>query len=173
MPGCEVLYIDEADVELNPHIGPACMPRGVWSAILTQAKKRTHYIAGALNARTGQVFRTEYERKNSTLLLGLLHHLHRTCRSARCITFIAENYFLHKSAVVQRWLAQSRNFPILFQPVNHPCVSNIEGLWKQVHDTVTRNHRCTTMAQLMVNVRRFLDVCRYFSRSALGIATLK
>jgi len=25
----------------------------------------------------------------------------------------------------------------------------------------------------MVNVRRFLDVCRYFSRSALGIARMK
>ena len=52
--------MDEADVELNPHIGPACMPRGVWSAIPPQAKKRTHYIAGALNAHTGQVFCTEY-----------------------------------------------------------------------------------------------------------------
>tara|TARA_Y100001934_G_scaffold282775_1_gene398270 strand:- start:3221 stop:3655 length:435 start_codon:yes stop_codon:yes gene_type:complete len=64
-------------------------------------------------------------------------------------------------------------FPILFQPVDHPWVSDIERLWKQLHDTVARNHRCATMAQLMVNVRRFLDVCRYFSRSALGIATMK
>lgn len=122
------------------------MPRGVWSAILTQAKKRTHYIAGALNARTGQVFRTECERKNSTLLLGLLHQLHRTCRSARRIPFIAEIDFLHKSALLQRWPAESRYFPILFQPVNHPWVSNIERRCKQVHDTVMRNHRCTTMA---------------------------
>ena len=164
--------MDEADVELNPHIGPACMPRGVWSAIPTQAKKRTHYITGALNARTGQVFCTEYERKNSTLLLGLLHQLHRTCRSARRITFIAENDFVRKSAVVQSWSAQCRNCRILFQPVNHPWVSDIERLWKQVHDTVARNNRCATMAQLMVNVRRFLDVCRYFSRSALGIARM-
>ena len=129
-------------------------------------------IAAALNTRNGRVVWTEYEHKNSTLLLGLLPQLRRTCRSARRITLIAENYFLHKSAVVQRWLAQSRNFPILFQPVDHPWVNNIERLWKQVHDTVTRNHRCTTMAQLMVNVRPFLDVCRYFSCSALGIATL-
>ena len=91
----------------------------------------------------------------------------------RRITFIAENDFFRKSAFVQSYPAQRRNFPILFQLVNHPWVSDIEQLWKQGHDTVTRNHRCTTMAQLMVNVRRFLDVCRYFPRSALGIATMK
>ena len=129
-------------------------------------------IAASLNTRNGQGVWTEYEHKNSTLLLGLLPQLRRTCRSARRITLIAENYFIHNRAVVQRWLGQSRNFPILFQPFDHPRVNNIERLWKQVHDTVTRNHRCTTMAQLMVNVRPFLDVCRYLSRSALGIATL-
>ena len=128
-------------------------------------------IAGAEHAHRAGLS-TECERKNSTLLLGLLHQLHRTCRSARRITFIAENDFVRKSAVVQSWSAQCRNCRILFQPVNHPWVSDIERLWKQVHDTVTRNHRCTTMAQLMVNVRPFLDVCRYFSRRALGIAIL-
>ena len=137
--------MDEADVELNPHIGPACMPRGVWIAIPTQAKKRTHYITGALNARTGQVFCTEYERKNSTLLLGLQHQLHRTCRSARRITFIAENYFFRKSAVLQRWPAQSRYFPFCSSPspIRGSAISNDCG------------SSCTTLSRAITVARRW------------------
>lgn len=172
-PGNEVLYVDEADVDLNPRIGPAWMPRGTQSAIPTPGKNRKHYIAGALNARTGRVVWTEYERKNSTLFLGLLHQLRRTYRSARRITLIADNYIIHKSEVVRRWLGENRKFRILFQPAYHPWVNEIERLWKQMHDTVTRNHRCTTMAQLMANVRRFLDVCCYFPGNAQGLATIK
>jgi len=172
-PNDEVLYVDEADVDLNPRIGPAWMPRGTQSAIPTPGKNRKHYIAGALNARTGRVVWTEFERKNSTLFLGLMHQLRRTYRCARRITLIADNYIIHKSEVVNRWLGENPKFRILFQPAYHPWVNEIERLWKQMHDTVTRNHRCATMAQLMANVRRFLDVCRYFPGSAPGLATIK
>ena len=167
----EVLYVDEADVDLNPRIGPAWMPRGTQTAIATPGKNRKHYVAGALNARTGRVVWTEYERKNSTLFLGLLHRLRRTYRSARRITLIADNYIIHKSKVVKRWLAANKKFQILFQPAYHPWVNEIERLWKQMHDTVTRNHRCTTMAHLMTNVRRFLNVCRHFPGREPGLAT--
>ena len=164
---------DEADVDLNPRIGPAWMPRGTQSAIPTPGKNRKHYIAGALNARTGRVVWTEYERKNSTLFLGLLYKLRRSYRSARRITLIADNYIIHKSKVDKRWLGENPKFRILFQPVYHPWVNKIEQLWKQMPDTVTRNHRCATMKQLMTNVRRFLDVCRYFPGSEPGLATIQ
>ena len=171
--GHEVFYVDEADVDLNPRIGPAWMRRATQHAIPTPGKNRKHYLAGALNARSGHVIWTEYERKNSTLFLGLLHQLRRSYRGAKRITLIADNYIIHKSKVVNRWLADNPKFKIIFQPTYHPWVNKIERLWKQIHDTITRNHRCTTMNQLMVSVRHFLQVCQPFPGSSPSLASAK
>ena len=51
----EVFYADEADIDLNPRIGSAWMPRCEQMRVPTPAKNKKHYIAGALNARTGTV----------------------------------------------------------------------------------------------------------------------
>ena len=46
-----VFYVDEADIDLNPCIGPAWMARGEQMTVPTPGKNQKHYIAGALNAR--------------------------------------------------------------------------------------------------------------------------
>ena len=52
--------------------------------------------------------------------------------------------------------AHNPKFQLLFQPTYHPWVNDIEKLWKQLHDTVTRNHRHTHRNALMGAVRDFL-----------------
>lgn len=54
----EVFYLDEADIDLNPCIGPCYMKRGRQLIVLTPGKNQKRYIAGALNARTGRVIHT-------------------------------------------------------------------------------------------------------------------
>ena len=61
----EVFYVDEADLDLNPRIGPAWTPRWVQPAIPTPGQNRKRYVAGALNARTGRVWWVEHPAKNS------------------------------------------------------------------------------------------------------------
>ena len=80
-----------------------------------------------------------------SLFLALLAELRRTYRSARRIVLIVDNYIIHRSRRTLRWLAQNPKFELLFQPVYHPWVNRIERLWKQLHDTITRNHRHPTM----------------------------
>ena len=74
-PYTEVFYSDEADVDLNPRIGPSWMPRGTQSAIPTPGKNQKRYLAGALNARSGKVIWAEGERKNSLLFILLLYKI--------------------------------------------------------------------------------------------------
>jgi putative transposase len=78
----EVFYVDEADIDLNPRIGPAWMPKGEQITVPTPGKNRKHYLAGALNARTGAVVWTEYTAKTSELFLRLLETLMKTYRRA-------------------------------------------------------------------------------------------
>ena len=169
-PYTEVFYSDEADVDLNPRIGPAWMLRGTQSAIPTPGTNQKRYLAGALNARSGKVIWAEGERKNSLLFIQLLHKIKRAYRRARRIVLIVDNFVIHKSHVTQRWLANNPKFELLFQPVYHPWVNKIERLWKTLHDTVTRNHHQPTMKRLMIDVRRFMHVCQPWPGNAHALA---
>ena len=169
-PYTEVFFSDEADVDLNPRIGPAWMAHGTQTAIPTPGKNQKHYLAGALHARTGNVVWAEGESKDSLLFIHLLYKLKRAYRRARRIVLIVDNYIIHKSHITQRWLANNLKFELLFQPAYHPWVNNIERLWKTLHDTVTRNHRHSSMKKLLGAVRRFLEVCQPWPGNAHALA---
>ncbi len=165
----EVFYEDEADIDLNPRIGPAWMPQGEQMTVPTPGKNRKHYVAGALNARTGAVVWAEHTAKDSELFLRLLEALLRTYRRARRLYLIVDNYIIHKSRVTLGWLARHPKIELVHQPAYHPWVNHIEKLWKKLHDTVTRNHRYSTLSALMCAVACFLHEAQPFPghRSAL------
>jgi transposase len=152
-----VFYVDEADVDLNPRIGFGWMKKGKQTAVPTPGKNQKRYLAGALHAQTGQVVWVEWHAKNAELFVLLLAELCKRYRRARSITLIADNYVIHKSAMTECFLRHHPKLRILFQPAYHPWVNKIELLWKKLHDTVTRNHRYATMAQLMDAVRSFMN----------------
>jgi transposase len=152
-----VFYVDEADIDLNPRIGYGWMKKGEQTTVPTPGKNQKHYLAGALHAQTGQVVWIEWHAKNAELFVLLLAELCRRYRRAKTINLIADNYVIHKSAMTECFLRHHPKLRILFQPVYHPWVNKIELLWKKLHDTVTRNHRYATMAQLLDAVRSFMN----------------
>lgn len=162
--GVEVFYQDEADIDLNPRIGPAWRRRGRahQEAVPTPGKNRKAYVAGALHARTGQVVWVGGARKNAALFLEQLAALEQAYPRAKRLVLILDNYGVHKCRAVNAWLADHPRFQLLFQPAYHPWVNQIERLWKAMHDTVTRNHRCRTLEELCARVARFLHVAQPF-----------
>ena len=169
-PGVEIFYVDEADIDLNPKIGFLWSPVGQQQRIPTPGKNQKRYVAGALNARTGRVEYVEGLRKNTDLFLHLLESLRRTYRSANKIVLIADNYIIHKSNLAQAWLKHNSKFEILFQPAYQPWVNDIEKLWKQLHDNITRNHRYPTIEKLMTAVRLFLREASPFPGNSPSVA---
>ena len=168
--GVEVLYADEVDIHLNPKIGFLWSARGCQRAVPTPGKNQKRYLAGALHARTGRVDYVEGSRKDTDLFLRLLEHLRRSYRAARQIVLIVDNYIIHKGHLASAWLRHNPKFRLLFQPAYQPWVNDIEKLWKQLHDVVTRNHRYATMAQLMNAVRVFMRIATPFPGSAPSVA---
>jgi len=152
-----VFYVDEADVDFNPRIGFGWMSKSKQTTVPTPGKNQKHYLAGALHAQTGQVVWVEWHAKNAELFVLLLAELCRRYRRAKTITLIADNYVIHKSAMTECFVRHHPKLRILFQPAYHPWVNKIELLWKKLHDTVTRNHRYTTMASLLDAVHSFMN----------------
>jgi transposase len=155
--GEEVVYVDEVDIDLNPRIGPDWMNRGTQKLVMTPGKNVKHYVAGALDARTRQITWVEGDHKNSLLVIGLLKKLARRYAGARVIHVILDNFKIHDSLATRMAVAAWEGKLVLhFLPPYCPDDNLIERTWKDLHDNVTRNHRCATMEELMREVRDYL-----------------
>jgi transposase len=69
-----------------------------------------------------------------------------------------DNYIIHSSRKTRRFLAQfgdrvKLHFP---PPYHRPDDNRIERVWLDLHANVTRNHRCTTIGDLMIQVVAFI-----------------
>lgn len=160
LPEDEVaLYQDEVDIHLNPKIGPDWMLPGQQKTAHTPGKNEKTYIAGALDAETGDIHYVEGERKRSALFVQLLLLLANQCYpTAKCIHLILDNYIIHMSKITRKAIEALNGRVVLhFLPPYCPDANRIELLWKQLHDNVTRNHRCSTTEELMEEVRHFLE----------------
>ena len=152
-----VLYVDEVDIHLNPKIGVDWMRCGTQKNVLTPGKNEKRYLAGAIVARTGELFWVEAVRKPSDLFILLLWKLVREYAWAKRIHIILDNYRIHDSARTCLALASLQGkIELHFLPPYCPDHNRIERVWKDLHDNVTRNHRCQTMSQLMAEVEAYL-----------------
>jgi transposase len=154
-----VLDLDEVDIHLNPEIGPDWMRRGRQKTVLTPGCNQKRYLAAAWNPKTRRLIYGEGERKNSLLFLELLYKLAtKTYSDLKRIHLILDNYGIHDSLQVRLALksAAAERLELHFLPPYCPHHNRIERIWKDLHDKVTRNHRCATMEELMADVRSYL-----------------
>jgi transposase len=159
LPDNEVLlHEDEVDIHLNPKIGPDWMVRGQQKQVVTPGQNQKRYLAGARDARTGDLIWVEGEKKNSLLFIRLLWELVQRYSEAKVIHVILDNYCIHKTQQVEVSLAteQGQRLRLHFLPPYCPDHNRIERTWRDLHAAVTRNHTCPDMKGLMRNVRHYL-----------------
>ena len=97
----------------------------------------------------------------------------RTYRWARRIMLFVDNSVIQNSQVSKSWLALHPKFQLVFQPPCCTWVNIIERLWKQLHDTVTRNHQHATMSKLMHDVPSFMNAASSFPGAGHALALAK
>ncbi|MGT1470188.1 IS630 family transposase [Salmonella enterica subsp. enterica serovar Enteritidis] len=168
-----VFYQDEVDIDLNPKIGADWMPKGQQKRIATPGQNQKHYLAGALHSGTGRVHYVSGSSKSSDLFISLLETLRRTYRRAKTITLVADNYIIHKSLKVERWLEENPKFRLLFLPMYSPWLNPIERQWLSLHETITRNHQCRYMWQLLKQVAQFMNAASLFPGNQQGLAKVE
>jgi transposase len=152
------VYEDEVDIHLNPKIGPDWMVPGQQKQVLTPGQNQKRYLAGALNARTGELTWVEGDKKNSLLFILMLWELVQHYSEAKTIHVILDNYSIHSTQQVHLSLAtdEGRRLQLHFLPPYCPDHNRIERTWRDLHANVTRNHTCDGMTSLMRNVRNYL-----------------
>jgi len=171
-----VFFADEVDIHLNPKIGLDWMNYGCQRRVVTPGKNAKHYLAGALNATTGQLTWVDGDRKRSSLFCALVERLVEDHPRARHIHIILDNYIIHSSKITQRAVARFGGKVVLhFLPPYCPDHNRIERRWQELHANVTRNHRCKTMQELLAHVVAFLydfndcEHCKPSLRRAISV----
>ena len=157
LPKNEVaVYADEVDIHLNPKIGADWMLPGQQKVVVTPGQNVKRYLAGALDVRTRKVRWVAAGHKRSGLFIDLLEHLSHTYRYARRIHVIVDNYSIHSSRQTTLALAAWPRIKLHFLPPYSPEFNPIERVWLDLHAEVTRNHRCSTIDELMLEVEDYL-----------------
>ena len=144
------------------------MFRAQQKRVVTPGQNAKHYLAGVLHAGNGRVLYVSGIKKNSSLFIAMLEKLRHHYRRAKTITLILDNYIIHKSKQTERWLKKNPKFCLVFQPVYSPWVNHIERLWHKLHETITRNHQCRGMANLLARVKHFMDTVSPFPGMAMA-----
>lgn len=144
LPADEVaVYADEVDIHLHPKMGWDGMAQGQQKEVRTPGKNRKRYLAGALDARSGELLWVSAAHKDSRLFLRWLVKLWQRYPEAQVIHVIVDNYSIHTSQLTQ-WAVKCAGGRIKLQPLPtySPKYNKIERVWEDLHGNVTRNHTC-------------------------------
>jgi transposase len=157
-PNEVVVWEDEADIDLNPRIGPDYMLPGQQKQVSTPGQNVKRYVAAALDAHHDRLVWVTGARKHSGLFIDLLRALLRRYGGRRVIHVILDNFRIHKSRQTEAFLrSRPGRIRLHFLPPYCPDDNRIErSLWREIHANVTRNHQCETIEALMGEVEQEL-----------------
>lgn len=153
------VFQDEVDVNLNPKIGSQWMLRGDQSELTTPGNNVKRYLSGSLVWGTGTLLVSPPgKRRNAELFIDHLDDLRSWFRSYRKIHVICDNASFHNCRRVNEYLEQwGHRIEIHFLPKYAPETNPIERTWWHMHETITRNHRCQTIDELIEQVYQWFE----------------
>jgi putative transposase len=128
----ELLFLDESEIHLYPHLVRMWMLKGQCVEIPAPGKNQKIPIYGALNYRTNKVSYHIGYGKNAVEFLGFLAQLAYEYRYRRCI-LVLDNASYHTACIVQKFLDElSSSFQVIWLPPYCPELNDIEHIWKYV-----------------------------------------
>lgn len=155
------VFQDEVDVNLNPKIGSLWMRRGQQAEVETPGDNAKRYLAGSMNWRTGTLLVTEGSKRDGALFVAHLEQLRCRLRRYRVIHVICDNARFHQAVkckrlrqYLERW---GHRLVLHYLPTYAPETNPIERLWWHLHDEITRNHCCRSLAELLDLVFQWLE----------------
>ena len=152
------VWEDEADIDLNPKIGPDWTLPGRQRTVMTPGKNVKRYFAAAMDAVTDRLVWVKGEKKTSELFIALLKKLLKAYPDRRVVHVVLDNYCIHTSKRTRQWMEQfGQKFRLHFLPPYSPDDNRIERkLWREVHANVTTNHRFNWIEPLCAEVVAFM-----------------
>jgi len=163
--GETVVFQDEVDIHLNPKIGACWMQRGQQTEVVTPGHNEKKHLAGSLHWRTGRLILSQPgQRRNAELFVAHLDDLRCSLRCYQVIHVVCDNARFHNCRKTNEYLDRwGDRIQLHYLPKYAPETNPIERVWRHLHETLTRNHRCQTLDELLDQVHEWTDRQRYFA----------
>ena len=150
-----MLFLDESEIHLHPHLVRAWMPRDERLEIPAPGTNRKVPIYGALNYRTNRVSYRIGSGKNATNFLAFLAQLAQEYQGRPCV-LVLDNASYHTAAIVRSYLAElGSTFEVIWLPPYSPELNDIERIWKYVKGASLANYdfgQTATLREAIVEV---------------------
>lgn len=152
-PDEAAVFQDEVDLNLNPEIGCAWMPRGEQAQVVTPGTNVKRYLSGSMSWRTGELVETLGPKRDAALFVAHLDDLRRHFRHYKVIHVICDNARFHTPAgskLVRAYLAEwGHRVKLHYLPAYSPKDNPVERVWWHLREQITRNHRCASIDELV------------------------
>jgi putative transposase len=155
------VFQDEVDVHLNPKIGSMWMRKGGQAIVETPGNNRKCHVAGSLVWKTGTLLVSDPQpNRNAAMFTAHLDDLRCRLRAWKKIHVICDNAKFHNCRAVQEYLATwGHRIALHFLPKYAPETNPIERVWWHLHETITRNHRCRNLEELITQAYNWFETC--------------
>ena len=130
--------------------------------LVTPGQNRWAYVAATYNPQTEHMVWAMSDSNDSDLLEVLLRMVVDRYRGWQTVRLVMDNYSTHTSNQIDRVIEEfDGKLERHFLPAYCPEANPIERVWWDVHDNVTRNHRCDGLDELLEKVYDYLRIRAY------------
>jgi transposase len=123
--GAVVLAEDETHINLLPWVRATWVAHGARQQVMTPGTNRRRTIFGAVDLASGRFCYQVARKEISATFIAFLEHLQQAYPAAPVVAVVCDNVIIHRSKLVQRWLA------------DHPGVRVLHGARYSPHDNPT------------------------------------
>jgi len=131
--------------------------KGKQQIIPTYGKHEGVKLLGVLNYETGHVYCIEEKKYDAEVFLKFLNNI-LTLYSTGKIVLILDNARIHHAKLLEPFLQEHKDrLQLVFLPPYSPNLNLIEGLWGWLKSEIVNNVFYTSVKQIRVAVRAFMD----------------
>jgi transposase len=127
--GAVVLAEDETHLNLLPWVRATWIARGTRQQVMTPGTNRRRTIFGAVNLISGQWFYQVTRKAVSASFCGFCEQLLAAYPAAPVVAVVCDNVIIHRSKLVQRWLAAHPRLRVLHGARYSPHDNPVERIW--------------------------------------------
>jgi transposase len=145
-----LLFLDEADLNLNPTLSRCWAKKGERKVVVTPRQNQKRYVSGAIELLGRETFWGFSSRKDSASFSQFVEGIMKSL-SHKKVILVLDNFIAHKSALTLERLSPYEDEGRLqrfFLPRYAPELNPTERIWQQMRRRVTHNHRFLNLDEL-------------------------
>lgn len=149
-----LLFVDEADIHLNPHLAYAWYRRGHRRSIPSPGTNQRRSLLGAFNPRTGSLLIHTVPKKSAEVFIIFLQCILRANPGKR-VYLVLDNGPIHTAKIVREFLEEHMSrLTVLWMPKYAPNLNLIERVWGHLKRSALANVFHKTVGRLVVAVAK-------------------